>query len=142
MLAFSDNTFILGEINKYYFIYHFYNWYTFKHNIAGIDAKSQELLNKYLNNDSDEDLKTIQLADIYKLKDAIKHDKAAIEFVFKLCQAYDSARKALAKVKDYSLNTPKCCIEKATRCSIDKRCFLVIASIKRSLGNKPALLQI
>jgi hypothetical protein len=24
-----------GEINKYYFIYHFYNWYAFKHNIAG-----------------------------------------------------------------------------------------------------------
>ena len=98
----TDEMFILskGEINKYYFIYHFYNWYTFKHNIAGIDAKSQELLNKYLNNDSDEDLKTIQLADIYKLKNAIKHDKAAIEFVFKLCQKYDGAKKALEKMKD------------------------------------------
>ena len=25
-----------GEINKYYFIYHFYNWYAFIHTIAGI----------------------------------------------------------------------------------------------------------
>ena len=98
----TNKMFILskGEINKYYFIYHFYNWFMFKHNIAGIDAKSQDLLNKYLYSDSDEDLKSIQLADIYKLKDAIKQDKAAIEFVFKLCQNYDGAKKALEKLKD------------------------------------------
>ncbi len=98
----TDEMFVLskGEINKYYFIYHFYNWYTFKHNIAGIDAKSQELLNKYLNSESDDDLKSIQLADIYKLKEAIKQDKSAIEFVFRLCQKYDGAKKALEKMKD------------------------------------------
>ena len=35
-----------GEINKYYFLYHFYNWFAFKHGISGIDRESQELLNK------------------------------------------------------------------------------------------------
>lgn len=88
------------EINKYYFIYHFYNWYAFKHNIYGLDAKSQELLNKYLFNTSDAELKTLQLDDIYKLKDAIKQDKSAIEFVFKLCQNYDSAKNALQKLQN------------------------------------------
>ena len=93
-----------GEINKYYFIYHFYNWYTFKHGIAGIDSESQILLNKYLFNATDKDFDNLQLADIYKLKDAIKQDKSAIEFVFKLCQKYDGTKKALEKLKDNGAN--------------------------------------
>ena len=89
-----------GEINKYYFIYHLYNWYSFKHGIAGIDGELQVLLNKYLYNSSDEEINKLQLSDIYRLKDAIKQDKAAIEFVFKLCQNYEGAKKALEKLKD------------------------------------------
>ena len=92
------------NINKYYFIYHFYNWFTFKNNIAGIDSESQCLLNKYLFNNSDEEINKLQLADIYKLKDAIKQDKAAIEFVFKLCQQTDGAKNALNKLKDSGTN--------------------------------------
>jgi hypothetical protein len=38
------------------------------------------------------------------LKDAIKQDKSAIEFVFKLCQNYDGAKKALEKLKDSGAN--------------------------------------
>ena len=89
-----------GELNKFYFIYHFYNWYAFKHGIEGIDAESQELLNKYLFNASDEDFKKLQLNDIYKLKDAIKQDKSAIEFVFKLCQKLESSKQAFDKLKN------------------------------------------
>lgn len=89
-----------GEINKYYFIYHFYNWYAFKHGVEGIDSESQELLNKYLFNNSDEEIAKLQLAEIYKLKDAIKQDKSAIEFVFKLCQNYEGTKKALDKMKE------------------------------------------
>ena len=102
----TNEMFILskGEINKYYFIYHFYNWYAYKHGIAGMDTESQELLKKYLFNSSDEDFSKLQLADIYKLKDAIKQDKASIEFVFRLCQQYEGAKKALEKLKDSGAN--------------------------------------
>jgi hypothetical protein len=93
-----------GTINKYYFLYHFYNWYTFKHGISGIDSETQALLNKYLHNSTDEEINKLQLADIYKLKDAIKQDKAAIEFVFKLCQKYESSQKALEKIKNDGAN--------------------------------------
>lgn len=93
-----------GEINKYYFIYHFYNWYAFKHGIFGIDSEGHELLNKYLFNSSEEDFGKLQLADIYKLKDAIKQDKASIEFVFKLCQQYEGAKQALEKLKNDGAN--------------------------------------
>lgn len=86
-----------GEINKYYFIYHFYNWYAFKHNIAGMDAEAQKLLRKYLFTSSD--TKELQLAEIYKLKDAIREDKASIEFVIKLCRQYDGAKQALEKMQ-------------------------------------------
>ena len=87
-----------GEINKYYFIYHFYNWYAFKNNISGMDAESQELLKKYLYSTSD--TKELQLAEIYKLKDAIRQDKASIEFVIKLCRNYDGAKQALKKMQN------------------------------------------
>ena len=106
-ISFNTNEmFILtkGEINKYYFIYHFYNWYAYKHGIEGLDFESQELLNKYLYSSTEEDFNKLQLADIYKLKDAIKQDKASIEFVFKLCQKYESSKNALSKLKDDSIN--------------------------------------
>lgn len=89
-----------GDINQYYFIYHFYNWYAFKHNIIGIDSETQKLLTKFLINSSEEEIKKLQLADIYKLKDAIKQDKSAIEFVFKLCQQFEGSKKALDKIKN------------------------------------------
>lgn len=97
-----EEQFILtkGELNTYYFIYHFYNWYAYKHGISGIDSNSQKLLNKYLFCADDEEISKLQLADIYKLKDAIKQDKSAIEFVFKLCQASEGAKKALEKLKN------------------------------------------
>lgn len=94
----TDEMFILsrGNINKYYFIYHFYNWYAFKHNIAGLDPESQKLLKKFLFENSD--TKTLQLSEIYKLKDAISQDKAAIEFVIKLCRNYEGTKQALEKM--------------------------------------------
>ena len=95
----TDEMFVLskGKINKYYFIYNFYNWYAFKHNISGIDNKSRELLKKFLFMNSD--TRSLQLEDIYKLKDAIRQDKASIEFVIKLCRNYDGAKQALDKLK-------------------------------------------
>lgn len=93
-----------GEINKYYFIYHFYNWYAFKHGIAGMDTDSQELLKKYLFNSKEEEINKLQLADIYKLKDAIKQDKTAIEFVFKLCRQFEGSKQALEKLKNDGAN--------------------------------------
>ena len=94
----TNEMFILskGEINKYYFIYHFYNWYAFKHNIAGMDSDSQELLKKYLFTDAD--TQELQLAEIYQLKDAIRQDKASIEFVVKLCREYEGTKQALDKM--------------------------------------------
>ena len=98
----TDEMFVLtkGEINDFYFIYHFYNWYAYKHGVSGLDNESQELLKKYLFNSSEKDVSKLQLADIYKLKDAIKQDKASIEFVFKLYRQFEGSKKALEKVKD------------------------------------------
>ena len=98
----TDEMFILsrGNINKFYFIYHLYNWYAYKHGISGMDADSIFMLNKYLFNATDEEINKLQLADIYKLKDAIKQDKAAIEFVFKLCKDIEGAKKAFSKLTE------------------------------------------
>jgi hypothetical protein len=55
-------------------------------------------LKKYLFETSD--TSELQLSEIYQLKDAIRQDKAAIEFVVKLCRNYDGAKQALKKMKD------------------------------------------
>ena len=89
-----------GELNTYYFVYNFYNWYVYKQGISGIDREAQELLNKYLYNSSNEEIAKLQLSEVYKLKDAIKQDKLAIEFVFKLCQKFETSKKALEKIKN------------------------------------------
>ena len=65
-----------------------------------MDSESINLLNKYLFNASEEDINKLQLSDIYRLKDAIKQDKASIEFVVKLCRDIEGAQKALRKIKD------------------------------------------
>ena len=93
-----------GEINKYIFMYHFYNWFMFKHNIAGIGADEINLLNKYLYNAGEDDINKLQLNDIYKLKDAIAQDKAAINFVIKLCKNFETSKIALEKLKDKGIN--------------------------------------
>ena len=102
----TPECFILKKENTniYHFIYHFYNWYAYKHNIIGLDSESQALLNKYLLSPSEEDFSKLQLAEIYKLKDAIKQDKSAIEFVLKLCQQYETSQKAFEKVKNNGAN--------------------------------------
>ena len=102
----TEDMFILskGEINKFYFIYHFYNWYAFKHGISGMDSDSIKMLNKYLFNASEGEINKLQLSDIYKLKDAIKQDKSSIEFVFKLCRDLEGAKNALNKIKDSGAN--------------------------------------
>ena len=98
----TDEMFVLsrGEVNKFYFIYHFYNWYAYKHGVSGMDSESINMLNKYLFASTEEDIKKLQLSEIYKLKDAIKQDKASIEFVFKLCRDLEGAKKAFDKLTD------------------------------------------
>jgi hypothetical protein len=98
----TDEMFILskGNINKFYFIYHLYNWYAYKHGISGVDSDSVFMLNKYLFNATDEEINKLPLADIYKLKDAIKQDKDAIEFVFKLCKDLEGAKNAFLKLTE------------------------------------------
>ena len=92
-----------GEINKFFFIYHFYNWFMFKNGIEGIDASAYSLLNKYLSDDAD--TKELQLAEIIKIKDAIKQDKAAIDFVLNICQRIETLKNAHEKlVNDNSIN--------------------------------------
>ena len=62
-----------------------------------MERESQELLKKYLFTDSD--TKELQLDEIFKLKDAIKQDKASIEFVVKLCRNYYGTKQALKKMQ-------------------------------------------
>lgn len=98
----TDEMFILskGQINKFYFVYHFYNWFAFQRKISGMDSESLAILNKFLFNSTEEDFKKLQLSDIYKLKDAIKQDKASIDFVLKLCRELEGAQKAFEKLTD------------------------------------------
>lgn len=88
----TDAMFIINKsnIDKYLFMYHFYNWYMYKQGIQGIDVESQKLLNMYLNA-SDKALKNLKIDEMVLLKDAIKQDKCAIDFVLNLCAKLDAS---------------------------------------------------
>jgi hypothetical protein len=90
----TDAMFIINKnkIDDYLFMYHLYNWYTYRHGIQGIDADSQRLLNLLLGS-SDDKLKKLSLNEMSKLKDAIKQDKNAIDFVLKLYTKLEDAKK-------------------------------------------------
>ena len=102
----TDEMFIISSviINKFYFIYHLYNWYMYKHQVSGMNSDSITMLNKYLFGVKEEDINKLQLADIYKLKDAIKQDKSSIEFVLRLCRDLEGAKKAFEKISDEGAN--------------------------------------
>ena len=89
----TDAMFIINKnkIDDYLFMYHLYNWYTYRHGIQGIDADSQKLLNSYLNSNDDK-LNKLNLNEMIRLKDAIKQDKNAIDFVLKLYTKFENAK--------------------------------------------------
>ena len=87
------------DVNVYAFIYQFYNWYCYKMKLSGFEAKTQEQFKHVFEICETSKIKSLNYEEILNLKSAIKRDIEAINFVKKLAQKFDMAKKNLEKIK-------------------------------------------
>ena len=87
------------EIDPYYAIYHFYGWFTFKAGFAGYEYEAQEKFKKLkLSSDKTEDIDNFSISDILDVKEAIRRDIEAINFVIRIARNKDGAKEAFEKM--------------------------------------------
>lgn len=88
-----------GEINKYAFIYQFYNWYCYKMKLTGFEDETQENFKHVFEICETSKIDTLTYQEVLNLKSAIKRDIEAINFVKKIVQKFHMSQKALDKIK-------------------------------------------
>ena len=88
-----------GEMNKYAFIYQFYNWYCYKMKLSGYEADTQEKFKHVFEICETSKIDSLNYEEILNLKSAIKRDIEAINFVKKMVQKFSLSQKALNKIK-------------------------------------------
>ncbi len=89
-----------GKIDKYYFLHHFYRWYSMKFGLPGFDYESQKKFKKYLMFNSKEDTKKLNIEDILDIEEAIARDQEATSFVLEYTKQKDGAKNVINKIKN------------------------------------------
>lgn len=96
-----DECFILRNLSldPYCMIHQFYSWYAFKSGFAGYEYDSQEKLKKLINaKNFSAEVNTLGISDILEVKEAIRRDIEALDFVINLARNTDGAQKAFNKI--------------------------------------------
>lgn len=86
-------------LNIYALSHQFHKWYGFKMNLSGFDDNAQELFRKIEEFSDVENIKKLNYSDIISLKEALKRDIEAIDFVINLSKENSGAKNALENIK-------------------------------------------
>jgi hypothetical protein len=89
-----------GVIDKFYMLHNFYRWYSLKSNLAGFDYSVQKLFKRFLFDESQTFVKSLSMAQIISLKEAIARDNEATAFVLEYTKEVDGSKKVLDKIKN------------------------------------------
>lgn len=105
MGKFSFNTkemFVLRDlpVNIYIMSHQFHKWYAYKLKLPGYDEKTQENFKKVFEFADAQKVKTLSYADVMSLKEAVRRDLDAIDFVLELSREQEGAQKGLEKIKN------------------------------------------
>lgn len=87
------------NVNPYAIAYQFYNWYCYKMKLDGYDSISQENFKQVFDICESTKINTLSYSQILGLKNAVRRDIEAIEFVQKLAKNKAMAKKNLEKIK-------------------------------------------
>lgn len=103
----TEPMFILndGPINIYTAIHQFHKWYGWRMQLPGFDEEAQEKFKKIWQYELDENVQTLSYEEILSLKEAIRRDIEAIDFVTKLAKEQEGARKVFKNIKEGGDNT-------------------------------------
>lgn len=96
-----DECFVMRnmELDPYYAIYQFYSWFTFKAGFAGYEYDTQEKFKRLrLSQNKSEEIENFSISDILAVKEAIRRDVEAIDFVIKVARNKDGAKEAFEKM--------------------------------------------
>lgn len=94
--------FILRDLplNIYALSHQFHKWYSYKMNLPGYDAKTQEKFKRVFEYENSNKAKELSYQEIMDLKEAIKRDNEAIDFVLELSREQESSSLSLEKIKN------------------------------------------
>ena len=96
-----NETFIIdrNDYSNYLFCYQFYRWYCYKTKIKGYEEKNLKLFKNVFELTKPEKIDSLTMDEIIQLKDSIKRDIEAIDFVKKLSIKTSQSKKTLEKIK-------------------------------------------
>ena len=80
-------------------ILQFYNWYAFKSGFAGYEYETQEKFKTIINSKNiQKDIDKLSISDIITVKEAIRRDIEALNFVISLAKNTDGTKNAFEKM--------------------------------------------
>jgi hypothetical protein len=93
----TEPMFILrdGEINKFYFLHHFYRWFSMKSGLSGFEYDVQKKFKKSLLDKTRTEIKSFSIEDILAIKEAVARDQEATDFVLKYNNEIGSSQKII-----------------------------------------------
>lgn len=97
----TSEMFILRDlpVNVYAMSHQFHKWYGFKMNLPGFDERATELFRDVCENNYQAP-KNLKYSDIMSLKEALRRDIEAIDFVVNLSRENEKSHEALDNIKN------------------------------------------
>lgn len=99
--TFFEECFILRNsiIEPYCMIQQFYSWYAFKSGLAGYEYESQEKFKKLINTKNYRTIiDTLGISDILEVKEALRRDIEALDFVINIAKNTEGSKQAFNKI--------------------------------------------
>lgn len=103
MASGTDAMFIVDadkDIDYYLLLREFYLWYSYKSNLDGFDFKTQEIFKKYMAEKRNPEMSNLDYEKMYTLKEALKRDAEANEFIMELMREKEGGANVLKKMQD------------------------------------------
>jgi len=98
----SPDMFIFDPKNFdiYKVLYHFHRWYSYKMDLPGFEQNALQKFNRIYNKDnSSDDINTLSMAEIINIKNVIKRNNEACDFVVQIAKENEGSKKALRKLQ-------------------------------------------
>lgn len=99
---FTDEMFVLRDcpVNIYMMSHQFHKWYGFKMRLCGFEKRAVELFREVEAFGTVQNIDKLTYSDIMALKEALRRDIEAIDFVVSLSKENDGAAAAIKNIKD------------------------------------------
>lgn len=97
----TSEMFVLRDLplNIYVMSHQFHKWYSYKMRLPGYDETAQENFKRVFEFADADKVKELSYSDIMALKEALRRDLDAIDFVLELSKEQEGSKKTLDKIK-------------------------------------------